>query len=144
MRILNWFIGQCHSDLAYTFVLYISNCTAHLIEPRMCMLISFTVVRLIAMLPVHCRVLSLMKSEGYSVWTFPTCTKALVTEFPYRTFLSLVIGPWRVYPSLKYIKVHTHSEISPSVKSLFLWWNVCERHPYNELVTSRVHNNKSI
>ena len=48
----------------------------------------------------------MLKSKGYSIWIFPTCSKAIVTEFPYRTMLSPIIGAWRVYPALaEYIKV---------------------------------------
>lgn len=48
----------------------------------------------------------MLKTKGYSFWTFPKCTSAVVTEFPVRSMLSYMIAPWRVYPALgKYFKV---------------------------------------
>jgi len=48
----------------------------------------------------------MLKTKGYSFWTFPNCTNAVVTEFPVRSMLSYMIAPWRVYPALgKYFKV---------------------------------------
>lgn len=48
----------------------------------------------------------MLKGAGYSVWTFPKCTNAVVTEFPYRSMLSIIIAPSCVYPALKkYFKV---------------------------------------
>ncbi|XP_064399148.1 testis-expressed protein 264 homolog [Halichondria panicea] len=42
-----------------------------------------------------------LKSKGYSIWTFPTCTNAVITEFPWRSMLSLYVAPFCVYPPLK-------------------------------------------
>lgn len=51
----------------------------------------------------------MLKTKGYSFWTFPECTSAVVTEFPVRSMLSYLIAPWRVYPALgKYFKVGGH------------------------------------
>ncbi|XP_003382656.1 PREDICTED: testis-expressed sequence 264 protein-like [Amphimedon queenslandica] len=48
---------------------------------------------------------SRLMDEGYKIGTFPNCTKALITEFPYRTSTSIMIAVSRVYPSLvEYIK----------------------------------------
>ena len=47
-----------------------------------------------------------LKTSGYSMWTFPECKKAVITEFPVRSMVSYVVAPWRVYPALqKYFKV---------------------------------------
>ena len=47
-----------------------------------------------------------LQSLGYSVWTFPECSNAVVTEFPNRSPLSVMVAPLRVYYALnKYIKV---------------------------------------
>ena len=49
---------------------------------------------------------SRLKEEGYNIGTFPDCTKALITEFPYRTSTSILIAVSRVYPALhQYMKV---------------------------------------
>ena len=48
----------------------------------------------------------MLKTNGYSFWTFPECTSAVVTEFPVRSMVSHLIAPWRVYPALvKYFEV---------------------------------------
>lgn len=47
-----------------------------------------------------------LQSLGYGVWTFPECSNAVVTEFPNRSPLSVMVAPHRVYYALnKYIKV---------------------------------------
>lgn len=47
-----------------------------------------------------------LKASGYSVWTFPKCNKAVITEFPNRSFVSCIIAPGIVYPALlKYFEV---------------------------------------
>ena len=47
-----------------------------------------------------------LKEAGYSIWTFPKCSNAVITEFPLRSMLSIIIAPGRVYPALrKYFKV---------------------------------------
>ena len=49
----------------------------------------------------------LLEKNGYTFGSFPECKKALVTEYPYRNYLSILIAVKRVYPSLmQYIKVH--------------------------------------
>ena len=54
-----------------------------------------------------------LKQNGYNISKFPNCTKALVTEFPYRTTFSIWIAVKRVYPGLmKYIKVWSSSGIN--------------------------------
>ena len=51
-----------------------------------------------------------LKLNGYNISKFPNCTKALVTEFPYRTTFSIWIAVKRVYPGLmKYIQVLSSS-----------------------------------
>ena len=42
-----------------------------------------------------------LKASGCSVWTFPQCGKAVITEFPCRSFVSTIIAPGIVYPALK-------------------------------------------
>ena len=47
-----------------------------------------------------------LTSNGYSIWTFPKCTSAVITEFPLRSKLCCLVGALRVYPALnKYFKV---------------------------------------
>ena len=47
-----------------------------------------------------------LSSNGYSIWTFPKCTNAVITEFPFRSMLSILVAPRCVYPALgKYFKV---------------------------------------
>ena len=49
-----------------------------------------------------------LKDNGYSLWSFPACSWAVVTEFPHRSMLSLLIALRCVYPALtKYFKVST-------------------------------------
>lgn len=51
-----------------------------------------------------------LKTSGYSVWTFPKCDNAVITEFPDRSFISCIIAPGIVYPALqKYFEVRTVS-----------------------------------
>lgn len=53
-----------------------------------------------------------LKASGYSVWTFPKCNKAVITEFPTRSFISCMIAPGIVYPALiKYFEVRAVSGI---------------------------------
>ena len=48
----------------------------------------------------------MLTSNGYSIWTFPKCTNAVITEFPFRSQLCCLVGALRVYPALnKYAKV---------------------------------------
>ena len=48
----------------------------------------------------------LLKSKGYSIWTFPSCSNAVITEFPWRSMLSIFVAPYCVYPALqKYFQV---------------------------------------
>ena len=48
-------------------------------------------------------------SEGYSIWTFPKCNSAVITEFPLRSKLCCLVGALRVYPALnKFFKVHVY------------------------------------
>ncbi len=42
-----------------------------------------------------------LQAQGYTIWTFPECTKAVITEFPYRSALSCLIAPKCVYPALR-------------------------------------------
>ena len=42
-----------------------------------------------------------LKASGCSVWTFPQCGKAVITEFPNRSFISCIIAPGIVYPALQ-------------------------------------------
>ena len=50
-----------------------------------------------------------LSSNGYSVWSFPKCTNAVITEFPYRSMLSVLVAPFCVYPALgRYFKVSIH------------------------------------
>ena len=51
-----------------------------------------------------------LKASGYSLWTFPDCKRAVITEFPYRSFVSCIIAPRIVYPALmRYFEVRTIS-----------------------------------
>ena len=46
-----------------------------------------------------------LKASGYSLWTFPPCNNAIITEFVSRNFLSCWIAQMIVYPALhKYLK----------------------------------------
>ena len=55
-----------------------------------------------------------LKQNGYNISKFPNCTKALVTEFPYRTTFSIWIAVKRVYPGLmKYIKDYKVKNAGP-------------------------------
>ena len=48
----------------------------------------------------------MLQDAGYSMWTFPKCSRAIITEFPLRSMLSIIIAPSCVYPAIsKYIKV---------------------------------------
>lgn len=48
-----------------------------------------------------------LKCDGNSVWKFPKCNNAVITEFPNRSFVSCIIAPGIVYPALsKYFKVN--------------------------------------
>ena len=41
-----------------------------------------------------------LTASGYSLWTFPKCNKAVITEFLDRSFVSCIIAPKIVYPAL--------------------------------------------
>ena len=72
---------------------------------------------------------SRLKEEGYSIGTFPDCTKALITEFPYRTSTSILIAVSRVYPSLhQYMKVRERD-------SERVWVNVMIFYLINDYLT---------
>lgn len=45
------------------------------------------------------------ETSGFNIFSFPEVTHAVTTSFPNRTFLSVLLGIWRVYPRLgHYIK----------------------------------------
>ena len=47
-----------------------------------------------------------LQKADYKMWVFPKCSNAVMTEFPYRSMLSIIIAPSIVYPALKkYYKV---------------------------------------
>lgn len=51
-----------------------------------------------------------LTEAGYKIWTFPKCSEAVVTEFPLRSMLSLIIAPKCVYPAIrKYCQVCSHN-----------------------------------
>ena len=60
-----------------------------------------------------------LKASGHSVWTFPECDKAVITEFPCRSFVSCIVAPGIVYPALnKYFEVRSCFELHNSIESL--------------------------
>lgn len=42
-----------------------------------------------------------LEAHGYTIHTFPQCSSAIVTEFPFRSQFSLLIAPYRVYHALE-------------------------------------------
>ena len=47
-----------------------------------------------------------LQNAGYKIWVFPKCSNAVMTEFPNRSMLSIILAPNCVYPALeKYFEV---------------------------------------
>ncbi|XP_028303864.1 testis-expressed protein 264 [Gouania willdenowi] len=46
-------------------------------------------------------VLRRFQRSGFHVFSFPNVTRAVTTSFPHKTFLSVLLGVWRVYPRLE-------------------------------------------
>ena len=57
-----------------------------------------------------------LQNCGHSVWTFPQCNKAVITEFPCRSFVSCIIAPGIVYPAL-----NRYFDVSVSCCVYWVW-----------------------
>ena len=39
-------------------------------------------------------------SEGYQLYEFPQIERAVITDFPFKNFISILLAVWIVYPLL--------------------------------------------
>lgn len=48
----------------------------------------------------------LLVSEGYQLYEFPQVERAVITDFPFKNIISILLAVWIVYPLLnKFFKV---------------------------------------